>query len=56
VVVASGDPHREVTRLAAESSSDLVVIGRGADSSMAGRLKAQAYAIVRQSPCPVLSV
>ena len=55
-MVGSGEPHKVVSGVAAQESSDLLVIGRGLDSSMAGRLKAQAYAIVRQSPCPVLSV
>ena len=56
VIVKSGEPHKVVTGLAAEFESDLVVIGRGVDESVPGRFKAQAYAIVRQSPCPVLSV
>ena len=56
VVVAPGEPHKVVTALAADGESDLLVIGRGLATSVAGRLKAQAYAMVRQSPCPVLSV
>ena len=36
--------------------ADLVVIGRHTDDSILGRLTTHAYAIVRESPCPVLSV
>jgi nucleotide-binding universal stress UspA family protein len=36
--------------------ADLVVIGRGASSGMLGRLRTNAYSIIRQSPCPVVSV
>jgi len=36
--------------------ADLVVIGRSFDSGLVGRLRANAYSIIRQSPCPVLSV
>jgi nucleotide-binding universal stress UspA family protein len=34
----------------------LVVIGRGGLQATFGRLRTQAYGIIRQSPCPVLSV
>jgi PTS system mannitol-specific IIC component len=36
--------------------SFLLGIGRGSAAGMFGRLRANAYAIIRQSPCPVLSV
>jgi nucleotide-binding universal stress UspA family protein len=36
--------------------ADMVVIGRGASSGMLGRLRTNAYSIIRQSPCPVVSV
>jgi nucleotide-binding universal stress UspA family protein len=36
--------------------ADLVLIGRGALPHFAGRLRSHAYAIVRDMPCPVLSV
>jgi nucleotide-binding universal stress UspA family protein len=35
---------------------DLVVVGRGEIGHFAGPLKAHTYAIVRESPCPVLSL
>jgi nucleotide-binding universal stress UspA family protein len=47
----------QVVREAAESvKADFVVIGRHASSGFLGRLHADAYAIVRESPCPVVSV
>ncbi|MDQ2946508.1 MAG: universal stress protein [Acidobacteriota bacterium] len=36
--------------------ADLVVIGRGSIQELLGRLRTNAYAIIRNSPCPVLSV
>jgi nucleotide-binding universal stress UspA family protein len=55
-LIADGDPHKVVTATAARLQADLVIIGRGTATSTLGRLRAQAYGIVRQSPCPVLSV
>lgn len=37
-------------------SADLVVIGRGAISHPMGRLAAHVYSIIREAPCPVLSL
>jgi hypothetical protein len=36
--------------------ADLVIIGRGKLLSTFGRLRTHAYAIIRDSPCPVLSL
>ena len=55
-VMESGSPAKLVHRVAAEWGADLVVIGRHTDDSILGRLTTHAYAIVRESPCPVLSV
>jgi len=44
---------------ARKNEADLLVIGRGSDTGIAGvvgRLTSEAYAIIRQSPCPVVSV
>lgn len=47
----------DVVREAVEcSKADLLVIGRHHEPGAVGRLRANAYAIVRQSPCPVVSV
>jgi len=54
--VETGDVSKVVARLAAEMKADLLVIGRKADSGVLGRLEMTAYSIIRQSPCPVVSV
>jgi nucleotide-binding universal stress UspA family protein len=54
--VSEGDPAH-VIRIAVEHQKvDVVVVGRGPTTGTFGRLRAHAYSIVRQSPCPVVSV
>jgi nucleotide-binding universal stress UspA family protein len=36
--------------------SDLIVIGRGVMQTRLGRLRSSAYSIVREAPCPVISI
>ena len=55
VCVASGDVARVVRQCASTHAGDLVVIGRGHHSGF-GRLRTNSYAIIRESPCPVLSI
>jgi nucleotide-binding universal stress UspA family protein len=45
-----------VRDLALRNRADLAVIGRGAIRTGLGRLYAHSYDIIRESPCPVLSV
>lgn len=56
VVVQSGDPPNVVCAEAARIGADLLVIARGSAAGHYGRLRTNAYAIIRQSPCPVVSV
>ncbi len=56
VVIESGDPPYLIEAVAKRERADLVVIGRGAAAGVLGRLRANSYAIIRQSPCPVVSV
>jgi nucleotide-binding universal stress UspA family protein len=56
VLVASGEVAESVCRLAREWGANLLVIGRGSASGVLGRLRANAYSIIRQSTCPVVSV
>lgn len=56
VLVESGDPPRTVCEVAASSGADLLVIGRGSAAGVFGRLRTSAYSIIRESPCPVVSV
>ena len=41
---------------AARVQADALVIGRGSAAGLFGRLRTNAYAIIRQAPCPVVSV
>jgi nucleotide-binding universal stress UspA family protein len=56
VSIASGDIAQGVRETALEHQSDMIVIGRGVVRERLGRLRTQAYSIIRESPCPVLSV
>jgi nucleotide-binding universal stress UspA family protein len=54
--VGVGEIPAVVREEARRHNADLVVIGRGVLHEKLGRLRTQAYAIIRQSPCPVISV
>jgi nucleotide-binding universal stress UspA family protein len=41
---------------AGREKADLLAIGRSVQEGMLGRLRTNAYSIIRQSPCPVISV
>lgn len=56
IVVEEGDPHKVVASVARRLDAGLVVIGRGVSGDLLGRLRAHAYEIIRQSPCPVVSI
>ena len=45
-----------VSSTAKQDDADLLVIGRSVEDGMLGRLRTNAYSIIRQSPCPVVSV
>ncbi|HYP08174.1 MAG TPA: universal stress protein [Bryobacteraceae bacterium] len=55
VCIESGDVHKVVTSCAKSHKADLVVIGRARHSGF-GRLRTHSYAIIRESPCPVISL
>ena len=54
--IRHGTVAATVKEIAANTSADLVVIGRGRLQELLGRLKTNVAAIIRESPCPVLSV
>ncbi len=56
VMVAGGDAPKVVCAAAQEAKADLMVIARGSAAGISGRLRTNAYAIIRGSPCPVVSV
>ena len=45
-----------VRRIAIEEGADLVVVGRGHEKGNLSRMWSHLYTIIRESPCPVLSV
>lgn len=45
-----------IRRIAIEETADLVVVGRGHEKGSLSRIWSQLYTIIRDSPCPVLSV
>ena len=55
VSIEIGEAADAICQTACRLGAGLVIIGRG-HSGLAGRLRAHAYAIVRESPCPVLAV
>ncbi len=56
VVIDSGDAATTVCELAEANKAELLIIGRGSAAGVFGRLRANAYTIIRQSKCPVVSV
>ena len=54
--VTVGDVAGAMREEAVRHSADLVVIGRGSIHERLGRLRTHAYGIIRQAPCPVISV
>ncbi|HLK61952.1 MAG TPA: universal stress protein [Bryobacteraceae bacterium] len=54
--VEAGDVTKVISHLAGELKSDLLVIGRKEEAGVLGRLEVIAYSLIRQSPCPVVSV
>jgi nucleotide-binding universal stress UspA family protein len=56
VLIAFGETGPAVADLVRSWRADLLVIGRGGDSGLFERLHANAYSILRESPCPVVAV
>ncbi len=54
--VERGEPPKALRFVAEKRGADLLVIGRSSEAGVFGRLRANAYAIIRQAPCPVVSV
>ena len=55
-IVVGGDVVKAIGRQARELSADLLVIGRSTSGAIFGRLRTQAYGLIRESPCPVVSI
>jgi len=50
------DIAKTVCSTAGRLQADLMVIGRSTGDGLLGRLRTNAYGIIRQSPCPVVSI
>jgi nucleotide-binding universal stress UspA family protein len=56
LALETGEPASVICAAAGRLKADVLVIGRGSAAGVFGRLRTNAYAIIRQSPCPVVSV
>jgi nucleotide-binding universal stress UspA family protein len=56
VHVIPGEAAKVIRQVAEDVHADLVILGRHLDKSFLGRLRTHSYAIVRESPCAVLSL
>jgi nucleotide-binding universal stress UspA family protein len=56
VSVVAGPVGKVARKVALEYDSDLLVIGRGVMHQTFGRLRTESYNLIRESPCPVLSL
>jgi nucleotide-binding universal stress UspA family protein len=56
VCLMGGAVDRVVHRAAVKHDADLIIIGRGTIQKPLGRLRSSAYSIVREAPCPVISI
>lgn len=56
IITESGEVSHVVATVASGVHADLLVIGRSPAPGIFGRLRTHAYPIIRQSPCPVISV
>jgi nucleotide-binding universal stress UspA family protein len=54
--IDTGDPAHAICAAAAKLDAEVLVIGRGSAGGVYGRLRTNAHAIIRESPCPVVSV
>ena len=56
VHVECADPASYLRDVADKSYVDVLIIGRSPNLGLLGRLRTHAYAIIREAPCPVISV
>ena len=56
VVLEGGQISKVVRDAVMHQGTDMLVIGRGHSHSILSRLRTNAYAIIRDAPCPVMSI
>jgi nucleotide-binding universal stress UspA family protein len=54
--IAHGSVGVALRKTAHDLEADIVIIGRGHVKQTLGRLRTNSYAVIRESPCPVISV
>ncbi len=54
--VDCADATRFITAAADEVVADALIIGRSADEGLVGRLRTHSSALIRETPCPVISI
>jgi nucleotide-binding universal stress UspA family protein len=54
--VEGGNIATVVRSVVEDSKAELLVIGRASGKGMLGRLRTHSYSLIRESPCPVISV
>jgi len=55
-VLEGGEAPAAVRRAAEANPCDLIIIGRGVIHEFLGRMRTNVYSIIREAPCPVISV
>lgn len=55
-LLEGGEVAAAVNRAARENRADLVIIGRGVMQETLGSMRTNVYSIIRESPCPVISI
>jgi nucleotide-binding universal stress UspA family protein len=56
VSMEAGSAARVVREIALQRHADLLIVGRGLIQKPLGRLRSNDYAIIRDAPCPVISI
>jgi nucleotide-binding universal stress UspA family protein len=56
IIIKTGETPQVVRTVAEERGANVLVIGRGRSAGVLGRLRTNAYAILRESPCPVAAI
>ena len=56
IYIEEGEAPKTAAEVAKSMGAQLLVIGRGVREHEKARLRTNAYAIIRQSPCPVISI
>jgi nucleotide-binding universal stress UspA family protein len=54
--VEGGSVSTVVRSVVEDSRADLLIIGRASGKGIVGRLRTHSYALIRESPCPVISI